>query len=66
MLNLLSRPDTGARTLQALQHLGLRVRLLPTLRDVDTATDARAVAALCQDSSEFRRVVAALDAVVPA
>ena len=61
-----SRPDTGARTLQALQHLGLRVRLLPTLRDVDTATDARAVAALCPGSSEFRRVVAVLDAVVPA
>jgi glycosyltransferase A (GT-A) superfamily protein (DUF2064 family) len=61
-----SRSDTGARTLQALRALGLRVGLLPVLRDVDTVADARAVAALCPAQSEFRRVVAALDAVVPA
>ncbi|MFI7539988.1 DUF2064 domain-containing protein [Actinoplanes sp. NPDC049599] len=61
-----SRPDTGVRTLQALRGLGLRVSLLPTLRDVDTATDARAVAALCPAGSEFRRAVTALDAELSA
>lgn len=40
-----SRADTGERTLQALQGAGLRVRLLPELRDVDTIADALAVAA---------------------
>lgn len=39
-----SRPDTGERTLHALRAGGLRVRLLPELRDVDTADDAVAVA----------------------
>ncbi|OLT20773.1 glycosyltransferase involved in cell wall biogenesis [Pseudonocardia sp. CNS-139] len=38
-----SRPDTGRRTLEALRSAGLRVALLPTLRDVDTAADAVAV-----------------------
>jgi rSAM/selenodomain-associated transferase 1 len=61
-----SRSDTGARTLHALRGLGLRVNLLPTLRDVDTVMDARAVAALCPAHSEFRRAVTALDAAVPA
>jgi rSAM/selenodomain-associated transferase 1 len=42
----MSTPDTGARTLAALRRLGLSVALLDTLRDVDTAADARAVAAL--------------------
>jgi uncharacterized protein len=40
-----SRADTGERTLQALHDAGLRVRLLPELRDVDTVADALAVAA---------------------
>ena len=61
-----SRSDTGARTLRALDDLGLRVRLLPVLRDVDTVADARAVAVLCPAQSEFRRVVTALDAGVAA
>lgn len=61
-----SRSDTGDRTLRALQGRGLRVGLLPVLRDVDTARDARTVAALCPDTSTFRRIVTALDAVVPA
>ena len=61
-----SRADTGARTLRALQDLGLRVGLLPVLRDVDTVGDARAVAALCPDESQFRRVVTTLDAGAPA
>lgn len=39
----MSRADTGARTLEALE--GLRVRSLPVLSDVDTVDDARTVAA---------------------
>jgi len=42
-----SRPDTGARTRAALVGEGLRVARAPRLRDVDTAADARAVAARC-------------------
>jgi glycosyltransferase A (GT-A) superfamily protein (DUF2064 family) len=61
-----SRSDTGQRTLQALDNLGLRVSLLPVLRDVDTAADARAVAALCPEHSLFRRAVEAVDARIPA
>ena len=41
-----SRADTGERTLAALRRGGLRVAVLPTLRDVDTTADAQAVAAL--------------------
>ncbi|HEY2204349.1 MAG TPA: DUF2064 domain-containing protein [Pseudonocardia sp.] len=40
-----SRADTGERTLHALRAAGLTVALLDELRDVDTADDARAVAA---------------------
>jgi glycosyltransferase A (GT-A) superfamily protein (DUF2064 family) len=40
----MSRADTGVRTLEAL--LGLRMAILPTLSDVDTMADARAVAAM--------------------
>ncbi|RZU53643.1 hypothetical protein EV385_5574 [Krasilnikovia cinnamomea] len=54
-----STPDTGGRTLAALRHHGLRVHLLPRLRDVDTAADARAVAALCPPGSRFAAAVAA-------
>ena len=39
----MSRPDTGVRTLEAL--LGLNIRMLPMLSDVDTLADARTVAA---------------------
>lgn len=39
----MSRADTGVRTLEAL--LGMNVRTLPVLSDVDTMVDARAVAA---------------------
>jgi rSAM/selenodomain-associated transferase 1 len=38
--------ETGARQEEALRGLGLRVGVLPTLRDVDLIGDARAVAAL--------------------
>ncbi|GLX01126.1 DUF2064 domain-containing protein [Microtetraspora sp. NBRC 16547] len=41
-----SRPDTGAAQLRRLREAGLRVAELPLLRDVDTAEDAAAVAAL--------------------
>jgi rSAM/selenodomain-associated transferase 1 len=41
-----SRDDTGALQLAALRSAGLDPHLLPPLRDVDTAEDARAVAAL--------------------
>lgn len=45
----MSRADTGARQLARLRAGDLRVGLLPTLRDVDTAEDAAAVAAECAD-----------------
>ena len=55
-----STSETGALTRAALQARGLRVAELPTLRDVDTATDARAVAALCAADSRFALTVATL------
>ena len=55
----MSRSDTGARQLERLQQLGLRVRLLPTLRDVDTPADAQAVAALAP-RTRFARLHARL------
>ncbi|WFE66499.1 TIGR04282 family arsenosugar biosynthesis glycosyltransferase [Micromonospora sp. WMMD714] len=51
--------DTGRLTLAALRRRGLRVHLLPRLRDVDTAADAHAVAAECPASSRFAAAVAA-------
>lgn len=42
----MSTPVTGAAQRERLLAAGLRVRDLPPLRDVDTAADARAVAAL--------------------
>ncbi|MEU3661885.1 DUF2064 domain-containing protein [Streptomyces sp. NPDC032940] len=42
----MSTPVTGAVQRERLVRAGLRVRDLPPLRDVDTAADARAVAAL--------------------
>ncbi len=42
----MSIAETGARQEAALRALGLRVGLLPTLRDVDLIADARAVAAI--------------------
>lgn len=46
----MSTPRTGAVQRARLVAAGLRVRDLPVLRDVDTADDARAVAALAPDS----------------
>jgi rSAM/selenodomain-associated transferase 1 len=54
-----STPATGEQTLAALRRHGLRVHLLPRLRDVDTAADALAVAAMCPPGSRFVRAVAA-------
>jgi glycosyltransferase A (GT-A) superfamily protein (DUF2064 family) len=41
----MSRADTGSQQARRLARLGLRVRELPVLRDVDTFADALAVAA---------------------
>lgn len=43
---LMSRSDTGTRTLYTLRRIGLRTGLLPTLSDVDTMTDAVRVAGM--------------------
>ncbi|MGA5301060.1 TIGR04282 family arsenosugar biosynthesis glycosyltransferase [Nucisporomicrobium flavum] len=55
-----STDRTGQLTLAALRDRGLRVRLLPVLRDVDTVADARSVATLCRPESSFRAAVEAL------
>ncbi|HEX4307771.1 MAG TPA: TIGR04282 family arsenosugar biosynthesis glycosyltransferase [Solirubrobacterales bacterium] len=52
----MSVADTGARQEAALRGLGLRVGLLPTLRDVDLIGDARAVAAMAP-AGNFARTV---------
>jgi glycosyltransferase A (GT-A) superfamily protein (DUF2064 family) len=52
-----SRPDTAARTLATLRAVGARIALAETLRDVDTAIDAWAVAAMCDPASHFARAV---------
>ncbi len=49
----MSTAQTGALTLAALLARGLQVAALPVLRDVDTAADAREVAALCPPDSRF-------------
>jgi glycosyltransferase A (GT-A) superfamily protein (DUF2064 family) len=58
-----SRDDTGERTLAALRSAGLRVALLPELTDVDTVTDAAAVAAAAP-GTRFAAAVRALEAAV--
>ena len=44
---LMSTSETGRQTVEAIRRLGLRVAFGPALRDVDTAADAMAVAAMC-------------------
>jgi glycosyltransferase A (GT-A) superfamily protein (DUF2064 family) len=61
----MSTPDTGTAQLARLRGHGLRVRLLPALRDVDTVADARAVAADAPGTA-FARTLAALDRVAVA
>jgi rSAM/selenodomain-associated transferase 1 len=53
-----STATTGRQTLTALRRRGLRVHLLPHLRDVDTVADALAVAAMCPADSRFAGAVA--------
>lgn len=58
----MSTPDTGGATRSALVAAGLRVRSAATLRDVDTAADAAAVAAAAPDTrfaAAWREAVAA-------
>lgn len=52
----MSVAETGVRQEEALRRLGLRVGLLPTLRDVDLIADARAVAAMAP-GGDFARAV---------
>ncbi len=54
----MSTDRTGELTLAGLLRRGLRVAVLLTLRDVDTAHDARAVARECAPGSAFARAVA--------
>ncbi|MCP2370140.1 hypothetical protein BJ978_000816 [Agromyces terreus] len=59
----MSRADTGAQQLRRLRDAGLRVALLPTLTDVDTAAEARQVAAGVPGSrfaAELARIAAEL------
>jgi uncharacterized protein len=53
--------DTGSLTLATLR-LGLRVAMLPTLQEVRTGADARAVARQCPPGSRFAATVARLPA----
>ena len=46
----MSVPETGRTQLRRLHDAGLRVEVLPALRDVDTAADAHAAAALIPES----------------
>jgi glycosyltransferase A (GT-A) superfamily protein (DUF2064 family) len=54
----MSTPETADRTVEALRSRGLRVGFAATLRDVDTAADAWAVAAACRTGT-FADAVAA-------
>jgi glycosyltransferase A (GT-A) superfamily protein (DUF2064 family) len=54
-----SRTDTGAQTMAALRERGIKVSNLPELRDVDTVTDAKLVAATVP-TSRFAHAVRAL------
>ena len=61
----MSREDTGAIQLARLRSAGLRVGLLPTLRDVDTPDDAAWVAAECATSGVGRLFTACHAALTP-
>jgi glycosyltransferase A (GT-A) superfamily protein (DUF2064 family) len=60
----MSTTRTGPAQLGRLRAAGLRVAMLPELRDVDTAADARAVAAAAPHG-RFARTLAELDRPVP-
>ncbi|MDX1872007.1 DUF2064 domain-containing protein [Mycolicibacterium sp. 120266] len=57
----MSRSDTGAQTIRALQGRGLEVQLLATLADVDTLGDVEKVRRQCGPTSRFRRATSALE-----
>jgi glycosyltransferase A (GT-A) superfamily protein (DUF2064 family) len=54
-----SRPDTGALTLEALQHNGIDVTLVEELTDVDTVDDVAPVREACLPDSRFATVTKA-------
>jgi uncharacterized protein len=56
----MSRPDTGALTLSALDNTGVHVSLVPTLADVDTVEDIDAVRRACPPDGRFARVTLAV------
>lgn len=56
----MSRADTCVHQRERLRRLGYQTEFLPTLRDVDTYTDALAVAQLCPDTPFGLRVNGAL------
>jgi glycosyltransferase A (GT-A) superfamily protein (DUF2064 family) len=53
----MSRSDTGAKTLIALQDTGVEVTMLTELDDVDTIDDVEAVQAASPPSGRFARLV---------
>ncbi|TFB74198.1 DUF2064 domain-containing protein [Cryobacterium glaciale] len=57
----MSRPDTGGHQLHRLDRAGLTVGLLPSLTDIDTITDARAVASIAPHT-RFARAFAGVRA----
>lgn len=61
----MSTAVTGALQRERLVRAGLRVRDLPRLRDVDTAADARAVAALAPHSRFAVRLARCMAVVAP-
>jgi glycosyltransferase A (GT-A) superfamily protein (DUF2064 family) len=56
----MSRSDTGAVTLSALNDTGVRVTLVPTLADVDTVDDIDVVRRACPPGGRFARVTLAV------
>ena len=60
----MSRADTGVRTREALEAIGLLVLDLPELTDIDHFPDALAVAAQCAPDSRTARAVASVAAAV--
>ena len=57
----MSRSDTGAHQLRRLDEAGLSVRVLPTLTDIDTITDAHIVASVAP-RTRFARAFAGVRA----
>lgn len=55
----MSQPDTGALTLEALQHNGIDVALIMELADFDVADDVRAIRDACASTSRFARATRA-------